>query len=116
MIPTRTTLSYTISGGADMGSFGIVLGSGQITVKEGTDLDAEGKTSYEVEVKADDPFGGSDSTMVTIMVLNLNEAPDFEAVDPDNYEENGTGPAATFTAAGPRGRRHRLVRRRYRRQ
>ena len=101
--PDEDTLNYTITGGADIASFGIGLGSGQITVKEGTKLDAEGKTSYEVEVTAMDPFGRSDSTMVTIMVLNVNEAPDFEADDPDNYAENGTGPVATFTATDPEG-------------
>ena len=101
--PDDDALSYSISGGADMGSFEIVLGSGQITVKDGTKLNAEGQTSYEVEVTADDPFGGSDSTMVTIMVLNLNEEPEFKAEDPDDYEENGTGAVATFMATDPEG-------------
>ena len=101
--PDEDSLDYTITGGADMGSFGIELGSGQITVKEGTKLDAEGKTTYEVEVQAKDPFGLSDSTMVTIMVLNVNEAPDFEADDPDKYAENGMDPVATFSAMDPEG-------------
>ena len=101
--PDDDALSYSISGGADMGSFDIVLGTGQITVADGTELDAEGQTSYEVEVTADDPFGGSDSTMVTIMVLNLNEEPEFKAEDPDDYEENGMGAVATFMATDPEG-------------
>ena len=97
-------LTYTLSGGADMGSFGIVKESGQITVGSDTKLNYEGEqTSYEVEVTATDPFGGSDSTMVTITVANVNEMPDFEADDPDDYEENGTGPVATFTATDPEG-------------
>ena len=98
------SLTYSISGGADMDAFGIVPGSGQITVEVGTELDAEGaQTSYEVEVKADDPFGDSDTTMVTLRVMNVNEAPDFKAEDPDGYDENGTGPVATFTATDPEG-------------
>ena len=98
------SLTYSISGGADMDAFGIVAGSGQITVEDGTELDAEGaQTSYEVEVKAADPFGGSDTTTVTLRVLNVNEAPDFMAEDPDGYDENGTGPVATFTATDPEG-------------
>ena len=101
--PDEDSLDYTITGGADMSSFGIELGSGQITVKEGTKLDAEGKTTYEVEVQAKDPFGLSDTTMVTIMVMNVNEAPDFEADDPDNYAEKGMDPVATFTATDPEG-------------
>ena len=105
--PDDDSLNYTITGGADMDSFGIGLGSGQITVKEGTKLDFEGKTSYEVEVTAMDPFGLSDSTMVTIMVTERERSahvdPDFEADDPDNYAENGTDPVATFTATDPEG-------------
>ena len=104
------SLNYTLTGGADMGSFTIDLGSGQIKLKTGTELDFEGsQTSYEVEVKAEDPFGKSDTTMVTIRVLNVNEKPDFMPADPEDkvyapkYDENGTGPVATFTATDPEG-------------
>ena len=97
-------LTYSISGGADMDKFDINSKSGQIEVGDGTMLDAEGaQTSYEVEVRADDPFGESDTTMVTIRVMNVNEEPDFMAEDPDGYDENGTGPVATFTATDPEG-------------
>ena len=77
-------LTYTISGGADMDAFAILdihSGTGQITVGEGTDLDFEGdQTEYMVEVTADDPFDRSDSTMVTIIVTNVNERPDLTLV------------------------------------
>ena len=97
-------LTYTLSGGADMDAFGVVKESGQITVGSDTKLNYEGEqTSYEVEVTATDPFGESGSTMVTITVANVNEMPDFEADDPDEYEENGTDPVATFTATDPEG-------------
>ena len=67
-----------------------------------------------VEVTASDPFGGSDSTMVTITVTDMNEGPTLTlgggsgptpttvevtgdyAVD---YEENGTGDVATYTSS-----------------
>ena len=100
-------LRYTITGGADMGSFKIGRDSGQVSVGPGTDLDFEGgQTTYVIEVKAEDPFGLSDSTTVTIEVQNVNEAPDLmlvgdveimgeAAVD---YEENGTGDVATYTS------------------
>ena len=104
--PDEDSLNYSISGGADMDSFDIVLGSGQIQVGDGTKLDAEGaQTSYEVEVTAADPFGKTDATMVTIMVINVNEEPDFMPEDPEDqeYDENGTGPVATFTAIDPEG-------------
>ena len=99
-------LAYNIIGGPDMGAFEITdenRNNGQITVKDGTDLDYETKNTYEIEVEAEDPFGASDSTMVTIRVMNVNEAPDFMAMDPDDYAENGTDPVATFTATDPEG-------------
>ena len=102
--PDLDPLTYTFSGGADMASFEIDRDSGQITVGAGTKLDFEGsQTSYEVEVTADDPFGESVMTMVTIMVTDMNEAPAFEADDPDDYDENGMGPVAMFTATDPEG-------------
>ena len=95
------SIAYSISGGADMDAFGIV-GSGQITVGDDTDLNFESdQTTYEVELTAEDPFGESSSTMVTITVANVNEAPEFVADDPDDYDENGPGPVATFTATDP---------------
>ena len=41
--------------------------------------------------------------------MNVNEAPDFKAADPEDpvyapkYDENGTGPVATFAATDPEG-------------
>ena len=107
--PDDDALTYTISGGADMGAFEIGSTSGQITVKKGTDLDFEGgQTTYVVEVTADDPFGLSASTMVTITVTDVNEAPELMLVPPVeitgdadvDYEENGTGDVATYTSTG----------------
>ena len=57
-----------------MAAFKIDSGTGQIKVGKGTKLDFEGsQTTYVVEVTATDPFGGSGSTMVTIMVTDMNE-------------------------------------------
>ena len=76
--PDGDTLRYTISGGADMGAFTIDSGTGQIKVGEDTMLDFEGsQTTYMVEVTATDPFGLSDSTMVTITVTDFNEKPEL---------------------------------------
>ena len=118
--PDGDALSYTITGGADMDAFEITAAnrsSGQITVKKGTtELDFEGpKTTYEVEVTADDPFGLSASTMVTIMVTDVNEPPEVMLIvdgtppAPDavvvtgystvDYEENDTGAVATYTSS-----------------
>ena len=97
-------LAYTLSGGADKDSFGIGSTTGQITVGAGTKLNFESaKTTYEVEVKAADPFGESATVMVTIMVMNVDEKPALEGEDPEDYAENGTGPVATYTATDPEG-------------
>ena len=75
--PDGDALTYSISGGADMGAFAIDSTSGQITVKKGSTLNFEGsQTTFVVEVTARDPFGKSDSTTVTIMVTNDNEPPE----------------------------------------
>ena len=72
-------LNYTLSGGADMGSFGINSKTGHILTK--AELDFEGdQTTYMVEVTATDPFDMSGSAMVTIMVTEVNEAADAGSV------------------------------------
>ena len=116
--PDGDALTYSLSGGADMDAFGIDDETGQITVGAGTDLDYEGgQRTYVVEVTADDPFDGSDSTTVTIMVINVNEPPDLmlivedEPVTPPemgdvmgpsavDFVEETTGAVATYTSAG----------------
>ena len=96
------SIAYSKSGGADMDAFEVNDTSGQITVGADTELNFESdQKTYEVELTAEDPFGESSSTMVTITVANVNEEPEFEADDPDDYDENGPGPVATFTASDP---------------
>ena len=97
-------LTYSLSGGAGKDAFGIVPASGQITVGADTKLDYETRTSYMVEVKAEDPFGMSDTVTVTITVTDVDEAPVLEGdAAVDDYAENGTGPVATYTAPDPEG-------------
>ena len=61
-------------GGADASSFAIDADTGQITVRTGTTLDYETKSSYEVVVTATDPADASDNITVTIHVNNLDES------------------------------------------
>ena len=109
-------LAYTITGGADMGAFEIGSTSGQITVKKGDVLDYEGgQRTYVVEVTARDPFGLEDSTMVTIMVTDVNEKPELtvpgDPCEQDagtkvvscDYDEKGTEPVGIFSAMDPEG-------------
>ena len=91
-------LTYTLSGGADMASFKVSAG-GEVTVNTDLDYDA-GQRMYTIMVTAADPFGGSGSTTVNIMVEGVNEEPEVMGEIPEEpYDENGMDPVATFTAS-----------------
>ena len=99
--PNTEALIYTL-GGANADKFR-VRDNGQIEVGAGTELDYETKDTYMVTVMAEDSFGESASIMVTIMVTDVDEAPDVTGDDMAEYAENGTGPVATYTAVDPEG-------------
>ena len=65
-------LTYSL-GGADAASFDINRVTGQLTTKAA--LDHEMRETYSVTVTATDPFGSPDSSIVTITVTDVNEAP-----------------------------------------
>ena len=68
------TLTYSL-GGTDASSFELGSSSGQITVKSGTTLNFEAKTSYSVTVTASDATDSATAT-VTINVTDVDtEAP-----------------------------------------
>ena len=90
--PNSYTLTHALSG-TDASKFEIGSSTGQITVKSGTSLDYETKTSYSVivTVKATVSGGGANAQSldpnapgsyvipVTINVTNVNEGPEFSA-------------------------------------
>ena len=63
-------LTYSLDTDA---TFGIVRNSGQLQTK--ADLDFETGPLYTVTVTATDPFGATATSLVTIMVTDVNEAP-----------------------------------------
>ena len=69
------TLTYTITGGADAGHFGIVGSTGVLTFNSApvysnpTDANLDG--TYVVEVTVDDGNGGSDSQMLNVTIVEL---------------------------------------------
>ena len=65
-------------------------------------LNYEDKKSYTVTVTATDPSTLSDTITVTINVTNVNEAP-VVVGQVIGYNENGTGPVATYAATDPEG-------------
>ena len=99
-------LTYTL-GGSDADLFSIASSTGQIAVGEGTVLDYETKNSYTVTVTATDSSGANDTITVTIMLRDVDEAPELSkrglAVSGSrsvSYAERDTGDVATYTATG----------------
>ena len=84
------TLTYALSGD-DAASFDIDASTGQLMTKAA--LDYETKTEYMVTVTATDGDSASASIMVTIMVTDVNEVPEFAT-------ETDTRSVAENTAAG----------------
>ena len=104
--PNEDPLTYTLTG-ADASKFR-VRDNGQIEVASGTMLDYEGKKTYMVTVMAEDSFGATASIEVTIMVTDVDEAPEImlgglaiSGMSSVDYAENGTDAVATYMAAGP---------------
>ena len=107
---TTPSLTYALTG-TDASSFKIVTTSGQIQAKDA--LNFESKSSYSVNVTVHDGLDAAsdtdttvdDTQEVTITVNNVNEAPTITSTggaftDPD-FDENGTGVVATYTATDP---------------
>ena len=90
---------YTLSGD-DAASFK-VDNNGQIRTK--VKLDFETKDEYMVALTATDPSGANDSILVTIMVTDGPDNAVITGSTAIDYDENGTGPVATFSATDQDG-------------
>ena len=69
-------LTYSL-GGPDADSFSINRGTAQISTKADVPLDKEEEDTYTVTVTATDPSGLEATITVTIMVTNVDEAPEI---------------------------------------
>ncbi|MCV5926275.1 cadherin repeat domain-containing protein, partial [Escherichia coli] len=49
--------------------------TGEISVKNGVNLDHESIDNYQLEVEARDQFGGKDTAQGEVLVRDINEAP-----------------------------------------
>ena len=100
-------LLYTLSG-PDAMYFGIYRGTGQIILQEILDFESlpAGKKYFNVKVTATDRAGLSDTTDVTINVVDVNEPPEHViglnvlGQSGWNYDENGTDAVGTYEADG----------------
>ena len=117
--PNSYTLTHALSG-TDASKFEIGSGTGQITVKSGTSLDYETKSSYTVTVTVTAASGGGANAQsldpnapgaytvpVTINVSDVNEPPAFaDDTATRSIAENsaaGSGIGAVVTATDPDG-------------
>ena len=77
--PENNTLSYSLSGGADLSKFTIDTNSGLLSFSTAPDFesptDSDMDNVYQVEVKVDDGNGGTIQQLITVNVNNVNEAP-----------------------------------------
>ena len=96
-----TDLLIHTLGGDDADSFDIDRKNGQIKTEAA--LNYEMKSSYTVMVIATDPSGASDTIAVTINVTDENDNAEITGDESIDYDENGTGPVATYTATDEDG-------------
>ena len=68
-------LTYAITSGNDDGVFQINPTTGEITVADGSKLDFETLTQYNLEVTVTDQGGLTDTANVTVNIGNVNEPP-----------------------------------------
>ena len=97
------TTTYTISGGADSSLFNIDANTGALSFKTAPNFEspgsAAGTNAYNVQVRATDASGLSDTKSVTVNVTNANEAPVFaSATETITTVENQTNSLAIAAA------------------
>ena len=73
--PDDDTLTYSLEEGNDADKFGIDADTGQLRTKPDLKYDYEEKSVYIVTVKAMDDGGKSDSVMIMIAVMDVDEPP-----------------------------------------
>ncbi len=102
-------LTYSISG-ADAALFDVVASSGQLRTKAALDHESRDSYSFTMSVHdGKDIYGNSDTTIddtisVTVTVNDVDEPPVITgAATVDDYDENGTGDVASYTADDPEG-------------
>ena len=102
-------LTYSISG-PDASSFDVVASSGQLRTKAALDYESRDSYSFTKSVHdGRDVHGYVDTTVddtisVTVTVEDVDEPPEISGVTTiSNYDENGAGDVAAYTASDPEG-------------
>jgi len=99
--PDLSTLTYTITAGNADGIFAVDSGTGQISVADGTQLDYETTSSYELTAEVSDGLY-SDTATIAISVGNVNEKPSVSS-GTFSVNENSAGGTSlgTVSASDP---------------
>ena len=104
--PEVDNILFSISGGADSSFFSIDSVSGQVTFTVAPDYELPGDTDlnnqYNVDVRAMDPSGLSDTQSITVLVTDTNEAPVISSGTTFSVVENGAT-VTTVAASDPEG-------------
>jgi len=116
--PDPDTLTYSISGGADMAAFTIVPSTGVLAFVSApnyeTPTDMGANNVYDVVVSVSDGNGGSDSQAIAVVVQNVNEfvpviaggaavavsAPENQTAVTDIDATDGDGEVLTYSLSG----------------
>ena len=104
--PENHTITWSLDGGADEGTFSIGGSNGQLRFSRAPDYetpsDANSDRVYKVTVKATDSGSPnkSDTHPVSVTVTNVNEAPVIAGTENPSVAENSTA-VATYTATDP---------------
>ncbi|HPE60465.1 MAG TPA: GEVED domain-containing protein, partial [Thiolinea sp.] len=99
------TLSFSITGGSDSGSFTINAATGELTFIAAPDYenpqDADANNSYVVEITVTDSVGATDTQLLTVYINNVDEDRDGDGLtdaqeaaigtNPDNPDTDGDG-------------------------
>ena len=102
-------LTYSISG-TDAAFFDVAVNRGGLLVKDALDYESRDSYSFTMSVHdGKDVHGNADTTIddtitVTVTVGDVDEPPVITGMTTiGNYDENGSGDVAAFTAADPEG-------------
>ncbi len=75
----------------------------QVEVKGDPKFDYETKNTYMVTLTATDDYGETADLALTIMITDVNDAPDITGSGEVEYAEKGTGSVATYSATDQDG-------------
>ena len=96
-------LTYSLVDGNDAANFDINRATGHIVTKAALDHEEPGDDEQTVMVRATDPFGAVTTVMVTISVVDVNEAPELTGAATIDIAENLTALDDSGTTAVTEG-------------